>query len=307
MTVDNLDGKGTEAMQDRLEEMDLELEVQVKEAFDSVRLPEDVRMRTYAAITSAHQNKHAPLTSKAPRSVRSKRRLQRFAYGVAACLVLSLVGYFGVSYVAVPTAYIDVDVNPSIELAVNRFDHVVGIEAINDDGEEIFGETAVIGMPSTEAVEELMKDISEAGYNLNDSFLEVSVLSDNAEQAISLESDINALMTECGYSGSCNVVDESVREAAHHSNMGVGKYLSVQELLKVDSSMTMDECSHMSMRQIRNLIDAHGEHIEEGSDQADASQDEADTGSRGASGAGRRNGDSSDGGNHGHHGMNHNE
>ncbi|WP_181861874.1 anti-sigma-I factor RsgI family protein [Slackia isoflavoniconvertens] len=36
-----------------------------------------------------------------------------------------------------PTAYMGIDVNPSIELGVNRFDVVVCAEGLNDDGEAV--------------------------------------------------------------------------------------------------------------------------------------------------------------------------
>ena len=58
------------------------------------------------------------------------RKLAVFTASAAACLVFS----FGTWVYASPYSYVSLDVNPSIEYTLNRFDRVLRVKAINDDG-----------------------------------------------------------------------------------------------------------------------------------------------------------------------------
>lgn len=262
---------------------DLELEKQLRAAFDEVNMPADLRERTLAAIEAARKGEGegagaaadgragAAMGERAAaaevagavetagdntRKLRVRKNPLRFACGIAACLVVALAGFFGYRSVLEPTAFIDIDINPSIELAVNRFDTVVGLEALNGDAQAVVEQVDVVGKPYDEAIAVLMEEVSRAGYSLDDSYLEFSISSDDAQQTVTLENSTDSFMAACGYAGNCNAVDSSVHEAAHACNMGVGKYLAAQELANLDPSITVEDCAHMSMRQIRDGISA---------------------------------------------------
>ena len=51
----------------------------------------------------------------------------------------------GYSWVQRPVSYVSIDVNPSIELALNRFDRVVYAAAYNLEGEEILNGLSLKG------------------------------------------------------------------------------------------------------------------------------------------------------------------
>lgn len=312
---------------------DLELEKQLKEAFDNVKMPQDLRARTIAAASAcAEAEESAPKmpvagakecaeranASKPHRALPRKRAL-RFAYGIAACLVVALAGVFGYRYMTAPTAFIDIDVNPSIELAVNRFDNVVSAEALNSDAQTVLDQADIIGESYVDAVEALMTVLAREGYDLGDAYVEFSISSDDTRQTTDLESSTDSLIASSGYSGHCNVVDESVHAAAHACNMGVGKYLAAQELSELDPDITIEECSHMSMRQIRDGINAcHSRNNASANGAVDSGSAEADSssaynagngngyGNGSGSGAGNGNGYGAQGGHHGQgHGYRH--
>lgn len=60
------------------------------------------------------------------------------AFVAAACFVLVLGGT-AVAY-NIPTTYLSVDVNPSIEYSINMFNRVLSAEGVNDDGTKIVDE-----------------------------------------------------------------------------------------------------------------------------------------------------------------------
>ena len=136
-----------------------DLERRVREAFDEVELPSETRTRTLAAIDAlsvqekesgtaavrktiesaereaaepAMRSDAAAAASRAPRLVAWRRA----AAALAACLVLAVIGLTGSRLYFEETAFVDIDVNPSIELGINRFDIVVSARAVAASGGE---------------------------------------------------------------------------------------------------------------------------------------------------------------------------
>ena len=126
-----------------------DLEQRVREAFDEVSLPPEVRARTLAAIDDLVQPREAsPSKLPAPRIVKWRRA----AIALAACLALTAVGLIGSRLYFEETAFVGIDVNPSIELGINRFDIVVSAKAYNEDGEALLRDVSVTGKPYDSAV-----------------------------------------------------------------------------------------------------------------------------------------------------------
>src|SRR5699024_12320720 len=63
------------------------------------------------------------------------RSTKRALIPAIACLFLLFFG--GRWLFFTPTATISMDINPSIELNVNRFNQVIGVQSYNDDGEKL--------------------------------------------------------------------------------------------------------------------------------------------------------------------------
>ena len=122
------------------------LEQQMHEAFDQTHMPAGLAERTLAHIETQRQagaaverademESHAPQTANEPARLsvvngaaeqpraRARRRFPLVA-ALAACLVLVAVGVVGVAWAWQPYAYVAIDVNPSIELGINRLDRV---------------------------------------------------------------------------------------------------------------------------------------------------------------------------------------
>ena len=93
----------------------------LKEAFSQVKAGEDLKEKTRAFLGER---------------TRGSERRKRIGYqpyvSAAVCLLFFMVGGHWLYFT--PTARISIDVNPSIELEINRFDKVVSVDAYNDDG-----------------------------------------------------------------------------------------------------------------------------------------------------------------------------
>ena len=84
----------------------------------------------------------------------------------AAAAAIIIIGTGTWSYTS-PYSYVSLDVNPSIEYTVNRFDRVIKVTAVNDDGEKIIDSLTLGNLKNTTieaAVTATVDQISDAGY-----------------------------------------------------------------------------------------------------------------------------------------------
>ncbi|MCL2339376.1 MAG: hypothetical protein FWC59_00530, partial [Actinomycetia bacterium] len=111
-------------------------EERLRMAFDAVKVPGDLRQRTLAQI-----ERNRP----AVRPRQRQRLVWRLAAAAAAVLVIALLGWGGHSVYAAETAVVGIELNPALELGLNRFNIVVNARALNLEGEAVLSSVNVLG------------------------------------------------------------------------------------------------------------------------------------------------------------------
>lgn len=170
----------------------------------------------------------------------------------AACLFLVL-GMGGYSVYRRPVSYISIDVNPSIELGINRFDRVVSAQAYNADGQDILEHVTIKNTPYLEALETLLQDENCGRYLSREScpvFTIVSKESDVIAQEISADELLQQYKTQTYTS------DTACMREAHQHEMSFGKYRAYLELLEYDENVSVEDCHGMTIGEIQNRIDS---------------------------------------------------
>lgn len=244
-------------------------EDRVREAFIEVHVPAQVSQSTLDFIEAQRLDVESQISSNAPvvTSVVSPTPVARRAphrhlaariLATAACLILAVVIAGGAKIYFEPTAFIDIDVNPSIELAVNRFDRVIEATAFNEDGQNVLNAVDVRHKDAQTAIEIITTSEASEPYVRADSYVSISVVSEDERQSASLTSQGQQVVDGLSCSGSCQSIDAETREKAQQAHMGVGKFLATQQLLELDDSVTLEECSEMTMRELRDHIAEQG-------------------------------------------------
>lgn len=281
-------------------------EHQVKEAFEAIRLPDDIAARALKSIEAkreqqenerteglltaqenAHANKHAGQEDKAAEepfappasrhasgtskgqgspTPQKRRKALHFAKGgriaaIAACLALVACLIGGVADFLRPVAYVGIDVNPSVELTLNRFDIVVGTHALNDDGQRALGEASCMWRPFDDAARDL--DGAMRAIVGEDAVVEVSIDCDNESRYAALAAQSNDCFG-CNGEAHCNRTSAEERQAAHDLGMGVAKYRAYQALQEAGVDISAEKCASMSMRELRDLLAESGVNTSEG-------------------------------------------
>ena len=104
-------------------------------------------------------------------------RSKKFIAFAASAAALAVLGTGTWAY-ASPYSYVSLDVNPSIEFIVNRFDRVLEATAMNEDGDEILKEVYLSDLKNKtihSALTAAVEQISQAGYFDNDTEAELVI------------------------------------------------------------------------------------------------------------------------------------
>ncbi len=250
----------------------------VREVFLEIHAPEEVQNATLAFIERRRvdvSRDHCQMdvqdgASSLSQSRFSRMRIRRRVFAIAACLVLVVLSLGGYRVYVTPTAYIDVDVNPSIELSVNRLDRVLGVETLNDDGELLLESVDLRHLQAEDALSRLVASDAFAQYASGDSYLFISVVSDDEAQAQKLEAAGASVLKSCRCDGVCFRIDESTWREAQDAGVGVGRYQAARELMELDPTITLEECSDMTMRELRDRIEDLGGSVSSSSYRSDA-------------------------------------
>ena len=215
------------------------MEHEMRETFDALRAPEEVKDRTRAAVA---------------RQVRRRKRLRPLMAAACFAVVVTLGGwraYF------TPAAVISVDINPSVELEVNHFDRVLSLEGLGDDGEALAAELNVRFRDYRTALEELLSSGTVTECLAQGEELSIAVVDLTGNGSGELLSGVEACAAATP-GAHCYAADYGDVSDAHSCGLSYGKYSAYLALRALDPTVTAEEVQGMTMREIRSRIAALG-------------------------------------------------
>lgn len=209
----------------------------IRESMENIRASEELKQRTLEYLR--HERRY----------VRAKR-IRRYALAVACLCLLIFAG--GYTVYLRPVSYISIDVNPSVELGVNRFGRVVEAEAYNEEGKALLAQAALKHKPYLKAIGSLLEEESGSGYLTEDARVFITVISDSWEAILKA---IRADELSGKYGAQTYTSDLACRQEAHRQEMSFGKYRAYLELSQYDESLTVEACHGMSMGELEDRIE----------------------------------------------------
>lgn len=154
----------------------------------------------------------------------------------AAAAALLLVGAGGAAAYAMPYGVVSLDVNPSLEYTINRFDYVLRVEGVNEDGRELLGQmdtSKLVHRPIGTALEASVQQLEEGDWLGGES--DEILISAGTKEPTHAEKLVSAL--ESGLRGSREdlevravTVSEADIDAAHLEGMSAGRHRVLGEL-----------------------------------------------------------------------------
>ncbi len=214
----------------------------IKRAFDEVRASDEVKEDTLRFVT--RRSRLDPI-----------KGLCRFLI-VPAAIALFLAGAAAWLYYT-PISVISIDVNPSVELGINRFERIISVVGFGDDGKALAQKLDVRNMNYETALSEILDEDDIASRLSMSETVVISVVSieDGEQSALIAENvEANTAGTEniyCHHSSYEQVAD------AHSQGFSYGKYLAFLEAKEDNPELTADDAKDLSMRELHELC-GHG-------------------------------------------------
>ena len=144
---------------------------ELKEAFDAVHAEQEWKDRTKTFLSRKMQQ--AP--------VRKPTRYKRFL-PLAVCGLFIAMVFGGYQFYFAPVSTISIDVNPSVELSVNRLDKVVSITAYNEDGQALADALDIQFWDYADAVRQIVESDVIQGCLQRDETLSIAVAGSDKEK-----------------------------------------------------------------------------------------------------------------------------
>lgn len=215
----------------------------IKKGMDQIRASEELKQDTLRYLAGQRKRQDRERSHKRPYAV--------LRYAVAVLCLLILTGAGSYSVYSSPVAYISIDVNPSIELSINRFDRVVSVKGYNEDGQDILQHVALKNATYMQALDRLLQDAYYSRFLTRDSQLVVTVISERSD---AIMEELNADERFQAYGAVTYSSDKACMDEAHQHEMSFGKYRAFLELSQYDGSITVEDCHGMTMGEIQDRI-----------------------------------------------------
>lgn len=217
------------------------MEKKLKSAFGQIHAEDSLKSKTKAYIYE-----------KTNGYVRKTRVDFNRAVMSMACLLTAVIGIFAYFSYTIPVAAISIDINPSIELEINRYDKVINVKGYNDDGIRLAEELDVRNMDYSSAINAVMENQTVISCLSHDNVLEITISGDSEKT--------NKKMQYC-ISDKTNVAQKDIYcygnkddiQAAHSAGLSVGKYRAFLELKEKDPDITTEDVRGLTMREIRDM------------------------------------------------------
>lgn len=188
--------------------------------------------------------------------------------GLAACLCLMAGGVFGLQSYRINSTVdttVSLDVNPSVEIQINRKERVLEVLPLNEDGRTIVGDMDFSGSSLDVTVNALIGSMLRNGYlsELANSIL-ISVDHNDpirgAELQQRLSAEVNQLLQTDAFSGavlSQTVVrDANLRQLAERYGITTGKAQLIQEMIEKNPLHTFEELAPLTINELNLLMKA---------------------------------------------------
>lgn len=234
---------------------DQALENNLKNAFDQIHAEEVLKQHTKSALARELYGNESPHRKRTSRASASGMTVFRRVAAMAACLI-ALIFIGGSWMFLTPTAFISIDINPSLELGINRFNRIVTVEGYNEDGEALADSLDIRFMNYSDALDKILGTESMEGYLSPDALMTLTVAGDSETQYNEIMEHVESCTAD-HENIQCHSGDMDEMHEAHESGLSFGKYRAYLILKELDPSCTPDDVRDMTMREIYDLIDSY--------------------------------------------------
>ena len=208
-----------------------------------------------------------PMTAKKTAKKTTKRKWTTL---VAACLAVMLLGGGGLFYqqANAVASVVSLDVNPSIELKVNRSEKVLVCTPLNEDAKAILADMGngadLKGAKLDVAVNAIVGSLVRNGYlNSISSAIMISVEDKDTARAEKLQRELTSTVdgvlqtseSRASVLTQTLTQDAGLTQQARENSISTGKAALVNRILALNNSLSFEELSRLSIGELKDLAE----------------------------------------------------
>ncbi len=191
----------------------------------------------------------------------SFRKVSKIA-SIAAIFIFVIGMSLGVYSYYIPYTYIDVDINPSIEITANMYNRILNVEGINEDGKNLINGDIPKYKNLNEGIEKILDRAIKEGYIREeyDNAVMFTVSGKNEVKTKELSEKVQNV-AEIRIKNSNNksqIIIENVtveeREEARNLGVSPGKLILSEKLINLNPEINVDEVIDLPVRDIVKSI-----------------------------------------------------
>ena len=191
--------------------------------------------------------------------VKAARLAAKVSSIAAAALFILGLGYGTYSY-TVPYSYVDIDINPSVELTANIFDKIIKAEALDEDGEALLSSGGLKNTELKAGVSILLNEAARQGYLNTEASGENTVLltvtSKDEGKSLKLKEEVKeAAVSELQKNeikSEVLVAEASIKQKNEAKKYGItpGRLALIEEAAEDEDGRSLDELKGATVREL---------------------------------------------------------
>lgn len=188
--------------------------------------------------------------------------IYRYASVAAVIMILLLGGVQAKAYYT-PYGYLNIDINPSIQVEFNKFERIIGVNGLNEDGKKVISNTeGVKNLRLEDGIQKLVQTAGKNDYLKDDTENDImlSVYSPDSSNIENINNKVNnsVILYLNSKSKKAELINQTVTRAdldnAILQNISVGKLILYQRAKEVEPSITIEEVKIKPIREIIMII-----------------------------------------------------
>ena len=189
---------------------------------------------------------------------KKKFSIYKLKFVTAAACLSFMIGALSLYIYQKPVSYLSFDVNPSLELEINRFDRVIDVNFFNVDARNLVSEDELNSLKTAEAVSLIIKRVNEKGY-LSSSEASVMTIATNSYSLDKSNQLLNDCISNINISSkSINILSfaasKELKKEADLLSLSFGKLELIKIMQQLDTTITVDDLRDASITTIMNDI-----------------------------------------------------
>lgn len=226
--------------------------------FKTVKTTDELQIGT---ITTINITKNAPLFY-----------FKKVAPMIAAVFLVVFFGVGAYSWTK-PVQYIGIDINPSLELVLNRFDRIIETKPLNEDGRRLLGTVDIQMKKYDHGIDAVIESAKEMGYLADETDVLISISSSDSNRRQKTQAQIEAKITKA----EVLTFDEEEHDMTVSEGVSPGKSRMITKVLESGTNLTEEELVEVPVKELRLRIKENkkiGKELEKEAKQQEKKKDE---------------------------------